>query len=104
MQPIKISGVGRMADNEKAILLIASRKPTDDELRALHEWTRNIGDEEALGCALDRLDNFVAGLVNMTSVADRTHVEALRSGLPEVAAQLRDALRWKNAFSPPAVS
>ena len=42
--------------------------------------------------ALDRLDNFVAGLVNMTMLADSIHVEALRGGLPEVAAELRAAI------------
>lgn len=34
--PLKVSGVGRMWDNEKALLLILDRKPTDDELRAIH--------------------------------------------------------------------
>ena len=42
--------------------------------------------------ALDRLDNFVAGLVNMTMLDDSIHVEALRGGLPEVAAELRAAI------------
>lgn len=35
-----IQGVGRMFDNEKAVLVMFRRKLTDDELRALHEFLR----------------------------------------------------------------
>lgn len=34
---LKVWGVGRMFDNEKAVLVILDRKPTDEELRHLHE-------------------------------------------------------------------
>ncbi|EKS26714.1 hypothetical protein [Afipia felis] len=37
---LEIIGVGRMFDNEKALLLICNRKPTDDELRAIHDLLR----------------------------------------------------------------
>lgn len=36
---LKARGVGRMADNDKAVLLIFDRPLTDDELRALHDQT-----------------------------------------------------------------
>jgi hypothetical protein len=39
---------------------------------------------EDLKLALDRLQNFTAGLVNMTTLPDRIHVQSLRHGLPEV--------------------
>ncbi len=35
-----IVGVGRMADNEQAILVMARKKLSDDELRDLHEYLR----------------------------------------------------------------
>lgn len=34
---LRAYGVTRMADNDQAILVSFSRKPTDDELRALHD-------------------------------------------------------------------
>ena len=36
-----VSGVSRMADNEKAILVNMSRPLTDDELRRLHDFLRH---------------------------------------------------------------
>lgn len=45
---------------------------------------------EQLGLAIDRLDNFIAGLV--LSMPDHLHVRALREGLPGVAADLRAAM------------
>lgn len=32
-----VRGIGRVADNEKAIILYFDRKLTDDEMRALHD-------------------------------------------------------------------
>jgi hypothetical protein len=29
-------GIGRVADNEKALILYFDRKPSDDEMRAIH--------------------------------------------------------------------
>lgn len=34
---LKARGVGRVADNEQAVMLYFDRKLTDDELRELHE-------------------------------------------------------------------
>ena len=34
---LKCYGAGRMADNEKAVLVVFSRRLTDDELRFFHE-------------------------------------------------------------------
>lgn len=33
-----VRGIGRMFDNEKAVLLILDCKPTDDELRFMHDY------------------------------------------------------------------
>lgn len=40
-QALRALGVGRMADNTKAILVSFNRAPTDDELRGLHELLRH---------------------------------------------------------------
>jgi hypothetical protein len=37
-----IKGIGRVADNEKAIILYFDRRLTDDEMRALHDHLREI--------------------------------------------------------------
>lgn len=37
---IKIQGVGRMADNGRALLVMISRTPSDDELRSIHDRFR----------------------------------------------------------------
>jgi hypothetical protein len=37
---LKARGVGRMFDNEKAVLVMFDRKLTDDELRSLHDQIR----------------------------------------------------------------
>lgn len=37
---MKSIGVSRMFDNEKAVLVSFDRRPTDDELRAIHERLR----------------------------------------------------------------
>jgi hypothetical protein len=42
--------------------------------------------------AIDRLDNCVAMIVNLTTISDKTHVTSLRESLPEIAAELRAAL------------
>lgn len=33
----KAVGVGRVADNERALLVCYNRRPTDDEIRGIHE-------------------------------------------------------------------
>jgi hypothetical protein len=47
--------------------------------------------------ALDKLDALVASLMNLRDVSDRLHVDAMRDGLPEIAAELRLALEGKPA-------
>lgn len=39
----KARGVGRISDNENAVILYFDRPLTDDELRELHDETRIIG-------------------------------------------------------------
>lgn len=46
----KVNGVGRMADNDKAMLVMFERKLTDDELREFHEFIREN--------STDGVDNF----------------------------------------------
>ena len=36
----KVNGVGRMADNPRAVLVTLSVEPTDDEMRDFHEFLR----------------------------------------------------------------
>ena len=37
-KPIRVRGVGRVADEPRALLLLLTERPTDDEIRALHEF------------------------------------------------------------------
>lgn len=37
MRPIRACGIGRMADNDKALLVYFDRRPTDDEMRDIHD-------------------------------------------------------------------
>ena len=39
-EPLKICGVGRDAENEKALSLCFNRELTDDEIRRLHDQLR----------------------------------------------------------------
>ncbi len=39
-QPPRVRGVGREADNPRAILVSLTEIPTDDELRSFHEFLR----------------------------------------------------------------
>lgn len=34
----KVRGVGRMEDNDKALLLLLDRRPSDHELRVIHDY------------------------------------------------------------------
>lgn len=47
---------------------------------------------DKLESAVDRLDSYIASLVNLRSLPDSIHVSALREGLPSVAKELRAAL------------
>jgi hypothetical protein len=46
-------------------------------------------DKDGLCRAIDALDNVTASLVNLTSLSDRVHVEALREVLPGIIAALK---------------
>ena len=46
-------------------------------------------DQDGLCRAIDALDNVTASLVNLTSLSDRVHVEALREVLPGIIAALK---------------
>ncbi len=35
--PLRVRGVGRVADEPRALLLVLNERPTDDEIRALHD-------------------------------------------------------------------
>lgn len=37
---VNVMGVGRMFDNERALLVVFKGKPTDDDIRAVHERLR----------------------------------------------------------------
>ncbi len=39
-EPLSVMGVSRLGDNDKALLVSFTRKPTDDELRRLHDRLR----------------------------------------------------------------
>lgn len=39
-EPIRVTGVSRVADNDKVLLVGFDRRPTDDELRAFHDRSR----------------------------------------------------------------
>lgn len=39
---MKVQGVSRVADNEKALLVSFTRRPTDDEIRTLHDLLREL--------------------------------------------------------------
>jgi hypothetical protein len=47
---------------------------------------------DKIEAAIDRLDSFIASLVNLKQLPASIHVSALREGLPEVARELRAAL------------
>lgn len=36
----KVQGVGRIADNPRALLVILSAEPSDDDLRSMHDFLR----------------------------------------------------------------
>lgn len=46
-------------------------------------------DQDGLCEAIDTLDNLTTALINMTTLPDRIHVEALRGSLPSVVAALK---------------
>lgn len=49
---LKVQGVGRMADNPRALLIILNGEPTDNEMRSLHNYLREwrpIDEQECPG-------------------------------------------------------
>lgn len=56
---VRVRGVGRVADEPRALLLMLTERPTDDELRALHEFFSGRPMLEALrqGPHRDELDD-----------------------------------------------
>lgn len=46
MSALRAIGVSRLFDNDRALLLILDRKPTDEELRAVHEHLRTLQAED----------------------------------------------------------
>jgi hypothetical protein len=41
-QPLRVRGVGRVADEPRALLVSFTDIPTDDELRAFHNYIRDL--------------------------------------------------------------
>ncbi len=65
MTSLKPRGVARMHDNDKAVLVMFDRKPTDNELRLLHE--QEIGAQPtapSTAAERDRLARLVEGMIN----------------------------------------
>lgn len=46
-------------------------------------------DQEALCRAIDALENVTASVVNLTTLPDRIHVEAMRAILPDIVETLK---------------
>lgn len=46
MDSIKILGVGRVADNQRALLIACNQIPSDDDIRKVHEHLRNLAQPE----------------------------------------------------------
>lgn len=36
----RVQGIGRIADNDRAVLIMLSNRPTDDDMRSLHDFLR----------------------------------------------------------------
>ena len=39
-EPLKVRGIGRLGDEPRALLVMLSERPTDDEIKHLHEFLR----------------------------------------------------------------
>lgn len=39
--PIRVRGVGRVADEPRALLIAMTERPTDDEIKSLHDFIRD---------------------------------------------------------------
>lgn len=43
-QPLKVRGVGRVGDEPRALLVLLNERPTDDELRSVHDHLKSFGE------------------------------------------------------------
>lgn len=81
-RPMKVDGVGRMADNPKFVLIGLSQVPSDNDLRTLHEflraWPKCVDD----GC-IDRARRIVDEHVEASGkiASRRTLCEAIATEL-----------------------
>jgi hypothetical protein len=50
---------------------------------------------DRIEAAIDRLDSFVASLINLRTIPDSIHVSVLRKSLPLIAGELRRAMDGK---------
>ena len=71
----RVIGVGRMADNERALSLILTDAPSDDDLRAIHEhlrgWGRKPSSAPAMAAAPTRCQHReFSAQVNVTRLTD----------------------------------
>jgi hypothetical protein len=42
-EQLRVRGVGRVAEEPRALLVLLTERPTDDEIRSLHEFLRGWG-------------------------------------------------------------
>ncbi len=45
MSPLRAKGIGRDFENEQTLFVSFNRRPTDDELRALHDLLRDMAED-----------------------------------------------------------
>ena len=50
-RPLRVRGVGRVADEPRAILVMLSDIPTDDEMREFHDFVRPLEELVVDDCA-----------------------------------------------------
>lgn len=64
---LHVSGVGRDADDERTLFMSLNRKPTDDEVRAIHDFLRRVEPHSLRG-----LDDgtFYHGVIRQMPVVD----------------------------------
>jgi len=43
--PIRVRGVGRVADEPRALLVMFTDIPTDDEIRQFHDYVRDLAHD-----------------------------------------------------------
>ncbi len=68
---IRVRGVGRVADEPRALLVALSERPTDDEIRSVHDFLRGWRRTEREDNAIDILAAALLWLRNHYDLADR---------------------------------